>query len=82
MSFHITLIGSKPLRINFHKIDELIRIFDGTKCLILFGSEIYAPIYNRITYLISLKSGITFIFSDYFSEISKLFICRKKINFA
>ena len=30
MTFCITLIGSKPLRIKFHKIDEFIRIFDGT----------------------------------------------------
>ena len=64
-----TLIGSKPLRIKFDNIDGFIRIYDGTRYLRLFGSENYDAIYNRIRYLISLKSSITYIFSDYFVEI-------------
>ena len=56
-----TLIDSKPLRIRFNKID-------GTRYLILFGSEKYA-IYNRIRYLISLRSGVTYIFYHYFGKI-------------
>ena len=55
-----TLIDLKPLRIRFDKINGLIRIYDGTRYLTLFGSEKYEAIYNRIRYLISLKSGITF----------------------
>ena len=43
-----TLIGPKPLRIRFDKIDGFIRIFDGTRYLVLFGSEKYDGIYNRI----------------------------------
>ena len=35
------LIGSKSLCIRFDKIDEYIRIYDGTRYLTLFGSEIY-----------------------------------------
>ena len=35
--------------------------------LILFGSEKYEAIYNRIRYLTSLKSSITCIFSHYFA---------------
>ena len=31
-----TLIGSKPLRIRFGKIDEIVRIYDGTRYLIFF----------------------------------------------
>ena len=58
-----TLTGLKPLRTRFNKIGGLIRIFDGTKYLTLFGSENYDAIYDRIRYLISLKSGITYIFS-------------------
>ena len=54
-----TLIGSKPLRIRFDKIDGFIRIYDGTRYLTLFGSEKYGTIYNRIRYLISLKSSMT-----------------------
>ena len=58
----IALIGSKPLQIRFDKIDGFIRIYDGTRYLTLFGSEKHDPIYERIRYLISLKSGITCIF--------------------
>ena len=64
-----TLIGSKPLRIRFDKIDGFIRIYDGTRYLTLFGSEKCDAIYDRIRYLISLKSGITYIFSHYFAKI-------------
>ena len=64
-----TLIDSKPLCIRFHKIDEFIRIYDGTRYLTLFGSEKCDTFYNRIRCLISLKSGITYIFSYYFAKI-------------
>ena len=57
-----TLIDPKPLRIRFDKIDRFIRIYDGTRYLTLFGSEKFDAIYDRIRYLISLKSGITYIF--------------------
>ena len=57
------LIDPKPLCIRFDKIDGFIRIYDGTRYFTLFGSEKYEAIYNRIRYLISLKSGITYIFS-------------------
>ena len=33
--------NSKPLRIKFNKIDGFIRIYDGTRYLVLFGSEKY-----------------------------------------
>ena len=65
---HKTLTDSKGLRIRFDKIEGFIRIYDGTRYLTLFGSEKYA-IYNRIRYLICLKSGITYIFSQYFAKI-------------
>ena len=72
MSYDISyknLIGSKALVIRFDKIDGSIRIYDGIRYLALFGSEIYDAIYDRIRYLISLKSGITYIFSYYFAKI-------------
>ena len=34
-----TLIGSKSLQIRFDKIDGIIRIFDGTRYLTLFGTK-------------------------------------------
>ena len=63
------VIDPKPLRIRFFKIDGIIRIYDGTKYLTLFGSQKYEAIYNRIRYLISQKSGITYIFYHYFAKI-------------
>ena len=63
MIFHKkTLIGSKPLLIRFDKRDGSIRIYEGTRYLVLFGPEKYDAIYNRIRYLITLKSVITYIF--------------------
>ena len=35
-----TFIGSKPLRIRFDKIDGFIRIYDGTRYLTLFTTEL------------------------------------------
>ena len=64
-----TLIEPKALRIRFDKIDGFIRIYDGTRYFTLIGSEKYDTICNRIRYLISLKHGITYIFSHYFAKI-------------
>ena len=64
-----TLISPKPLRIRFDKIDGFVRIYDGTRHLLLFGSEKYNAIYNRIRYLISLKSSITCVFSHCYVKI-------------
>ena len=36
---HKTLIGPKLFCIRFYKIDVFIRTYDGTKYLVLFGSE-------------------------------------------
>ena len=64
-----TLIGSKPLRIIFNKIDGFVRIYDGTRYLTLFGTEKYDAIYGRIKYLVSLRSSIACIFSHYIAKI-------------
>ena len=39
-----SLIDYKPLRIRFDKIDGFIRVYDGTRYLVLFGSEKYDSI--------------------------------------
>ena len=52
-----TLTDPKPLRIGFDKVDRS-KINDGTKYLVLVGPKKYDSIYDRIRYLISLKSGI------------------------
>ena len=64
-----TLLGPKHLRIKFDRIDEFIRIYDGTKYFVLLGPEKYVDIYNRIRYPVSLESCITYIFSHYFAKI-------------
>ena len=64
-----TLIGSKPFRLRFDKIDGFIRIYEGTRYLTLFGSDKCYAIYDKIRYLINLKSSITYIFSHYFVKI-------------
>ena len=64
-----TLIDPKPLRIRLDKIGRFIRIYDGSRNLTLFGSQKYDAVYDRIRYLISLKSCITYIFSHFFAKI-------------
>ena len=51
------------MRIRFDKVDGIIRIYDRTRYLVLFGAEKYDTIYNRMRYLVSLKSSITCFFS-------------------
>ena len=54
------------MRIRFDKTDGFTRNYDGTSYLVLFGGEKFGFIYNRIRYLISVRSGITYIiFHDY-----------------
>ena len=47
------LIDPKPLGIRFDKIDGFVRVFDGSRYLVLFGLEKYNAVYNKIRYLIS-----------------------------
>ena len=42
------LIGLKPLQIRFDKIDGVIRIYDRSRYLILFGNKKYDVIYDKI----------------------------------
>ena len=50
-----TLIDPKHLRIRFSKIDRFIRIYDGTRYLVLLGPVKYDAIYNRIRYFYKSK---------------------------
>ena len=52
-----TLIGVKPLRIKFGKVNGFIRVYDRTRyqCnVVIFGAEKYDFINNRIRYLIGV----------------------------
>ena len=55
--------------IRFDKIIGFVRVHDGTRYLALFGSKKYDFIYNRIRYLIGIKSGITYVISHKYAEM-------------
>ena len=59
----------KPLRINFDKINGFIRIYYENRYLALFGLGKYDAIYDRIKYLTSQKSCITYAFSHHYTKI-------------
>ena len=59
--FKQKLICGKPSCIRFDKIDGFIRVYDGTRYLVLLETEKYNFIYNRIRYLTEVKSGITYV---------------------
>ena len=63
------MIGDKPLHIRLDKIDGFIWVFDGSRHLVLFEAEKFDFIYNRIRYLVGVKSGITYVVSDNYAEI-------------
>ena len=69
ISWTKSLIDSKSLRIRLNKIDGFTRVYDGTRYLVLFGSEKYDYIYNRIRCLVSVESGITVKISHYYAKI-------------
>ena len=46
-----SLIAAKPVLIRLDKTDGLIRVYDGTRYLVLFGSEKYDIIYDGIRHL-------------------------------
>ena len=50
-----TLIDAKHLPIRLNKIDVFIRVYDGTRYLVLLEGEKYDFIYNRIKYFIGVK---------------------------
>ena len=55
-------IAAKSLHIRFDKTDGFVRVYDETRYLVLFRSEKYYFIYNRIRYLISAKSTLHMLF--------------------
>ena len=69
-----TLIDPKPLYIICNKIGGFVETYDGTRYLILFDSEKYDAIYDRIRYVISLKSDITYLFVSLFCKKPKLIL--------
>ena len=61
-----TLIHAKHLCIRFGKINRFIRVYRGTRYLVLFGGEKY----GLTTGLdIGVKSGITYVISHNYAKI-------------
>ena len=50
MIFHTKLLRV-PLHVRFNKTDEFIKIYNGTRYLVLFGPERYDAIYDRTRYI-------------------------------
>ena len=67
--FYKNLIGAKYLGIMVDKEDGFIRDYDGTRYLVLSGLEKCKAIFDRIRYLIGLKSGIRYVFSHSYAKI-------------
>ena len=55
--------------VRFDKLDGFVRVYNGTRYLVLFGCEKYDTIYNKIRYLIIEKSGIKFVISHNYARI-------------
>ena len=62
------LIGKKQHK-NISVCNVSYRTYDGSKYLVLLGSEKYNSIYNRIRYVICVKSSITYIISHNYAKI-------------
>ena len=69
ISYKTFIDVNKPLRITFDKIVGFIRVYNETRYLVLFGSEKYDFIYNRIRYLLGVQSGITYVISHNYAKI-------------
>ena len=63
------MIETKPLLIRFDKVEGFIRVYGETRYLVLFGGEKYDFIYNRIIYLIGVKSVIAYVISHNYAKI-------------
>ena len=66
-------------------IDGFIRAYDGNRHKALFESEKCDSIYSSITYLINVKSGITYIIAHNYAKIKVVsydsFTSRKTMTF-
>ena len=62
-------MGVKPSHIKFNEGYEVIKIYDGTWYLELFGFWFYHRIYCRINYLIGEKSNYKNVINHNFARI-------------
>ena len=71
-----TFMGAKPLCISFDKVDGIMKIYNGTRYLELFGLRIHNAIHDRINCLVSQKNDAKCIISHNFakSELSHIIL--------
>ena len=62
-------MGAKPMRISLDKVNRFIRVYNGTRYLVLLGPGKYDAVFNRARYLTRVKSGITYVISHYYLKI-------------
>ena len=70
--YDISLIGAKPLHIRFDKIDRFIRVYNGTRYLVLISPEKYDAIYKNIRYCASQKKVVLYMLFLIIIKKSKL----------
>ena len=63
-----TLISVKALSVVFDKVYRFITDYDGNKYLVLFRTEKHNVIFDRIGYVIGMKSGATYVFSHNYTK--------------
>ena len=69
----------KRLCIRFEKIDGFIKIYDGIRCLVLFGSKQYDAIYDRFRYLIGKKVVLQILLTITLQESELIHIIEKHL---
>ena len=71
--------------IKFNKIDGFVRVYVGTRYIVLFGAEKYDSIYNKVRYYIGIKGGITYVFSHNYARFKvdsyDFLLLEKTFNF-
>ena len=79
------MILARSLLIKFNKIDGFLRVYDGTRYIVLFGAEKYDSIYNTVRYYIGIKGGITYVFSHNYARFKvdsyKFLLLERTFNF-
>ena len=66
---HKTLFDAKLLCIIINKVEGIIRVYDGTRYLVIFGPEKHNAICNRTRYIREVESGIIYVFCHNYARI-------------
>lgn len=66
------MISAKPLCIIFDRRNRFIRVYNKIKYLMLSSLEKYNAKFDKVMYIISLKSNITYVLSHNFADFQFL----------